>query len=106
MSYYNKVQGNYYSSTYNLDLERYKYNWTLDNGLTKAKYQKFTIGPYIQGDYQIFNKAFKISSGLSFKTRKFNYNLGISLIHDPMVNQKIRPDLEVSVKYEFNRWLK
>lgn len=106
LSFYDRKIRKYYSSKYNLDLERYKYNWTSESGLTQAKDRYLKIGPYVQGRYQVFNKTFQVSSGISFETRKWEYDLGLSMSHDPLFNQKVRPDLEISVKYKFNRWLK
>lgn len=106
LSFYDRGISKYYSATYPLDLERYKYNWEPNSGLTYTKNRMFTIGPYVQARYRVFDKVPTVSAGISFKTRKWDYNLGVSLSRDPLLDPKFRPDVEISVTYEFERWLK
>lgn len=106
MSFYNGGVQKYISKSYDLNFERYQYNWTPSSGLTYQKKRMLEIAPYLQARYQVFYKVTSVGTGLSFKTRKLDYNIGFSLTHDPKIDPKIRPDLEVSVTYKFNKWLK
>lgn len=106
MSFYNEGVHKYLTKSYDLDLERYQYNWTPSSGLTYQKKQMLEIAPYLQVRHQVFHKVTSVGTGLSFKTRKLDYNIGFSLTRDPKVEPTIRPDLEVSITYKFNKWLR
>ena len=106
MSFYNDGVNKYLTKSYDLDFERYKYNWTPSSGLTYQKKRMLEISPYLQVRHQVFNKVTSVGTGFSFKTRKLDYNIGFSLTHDLEVEPFIRPDLEVSITYKFNKWLR
>ena len=106
MSFYNDGVNKYLTKSYDLDFERYKYNWTPSSGLTYQKKRMLEISPYLQVRHQVFNKVTSLGTGFSFKTRKLDYNIGLSLTHDLEVEPFIRPDLEVSITYKFNKWLR
>lgn len=105
LSFYDKELQDYTSTTYNIELDRYKYNWT-SSGLTYKKSSSLELEPYLQSRYLPFSKTVTLGTGLSFKTRKIDYNIGLSLIHDPKFDSSIRPDLEISITYKFKKWLR
>lgn len=106
-SFYNRVNGKYITRNYKLDLERYKYNWDPSVGLTYQNVSHISLVPYLYGRYQVFNKLSSIGMGISLKTRKLDYNLGLQLNHSKMFNPQINPDIELSITYKFDRkWLK
>lgn len=102
---YNKAANVYQSKDYSIDLERYKYNWTPE-GFTRSKTRQLYIQPYTSIKYGIFHKTFSVTPGVSFKTRKLDYNLGISLNRDPRLDPNITTDIELEVVYKFGKWLK
>lgn len=102
---YNKAANVYQSKDYSIDLERYKYNWTPE-GFTRSKTSQLYIQPYTSIKYGIFHKTFSVTQGISFKTRKLDYNLGISLNRDPRLHSNITTDIELEVVYKFGKWLK
>ena len=102
---YNKAADIYQSKDYSVDLERYKYNWTLE-GLTRSKTRQLYIQPYTSIKYGIFHKTFSLTPGISFKTRKLDYNFGISINRDQRLNPNIFADVELEVVYKFEKWLK
>lgn len=106
MNLYNEGVHKYLTKSYDLDLERYQYNWTPSSGLTYQKKRMIEIAPYLQVRHQVFHKVTSVGTGLSFKTRKLDYNIGFSLTSDQKVEPFIRPDLEVSITYKFNKWLR
>lgn len=106
LSFYNQGINKYLTKSYNLDLDKYQYNWTLDDGLTYKKKRMIEVSPYLQVRYQPFNKVSSLGTGISIKTRKLDYNIGFSVTHDHCLVNKIRPDLEVSANYKFKTWQK
>lgn len=102
---YNKAASVYQSKDYSIDLERYKYNWTSE-GFTRSKTSQLYIQPYTSIKYGVCHKTFSITPGVSFKTRKLDYNLGISLNRDQRLNPNITTDIELEVVYKFGKWLK
>lgn len=106
LSFYNHGVNKYLSKTYNLDFDQYQYNWTPSIGLTYQKKMMLEVVPYLQMDYEVFNKVISVGTGISFKTRKLDYNIGFSLARYPMVDQMIRPGLEIYTTYKFKKWRK
>lgn len=104
LSFYNRGADKYLSKTYDLDFDRYQYNWTPSIGLTYQKKSMLDLVPYVQLDYKAFTRTLSMGTGISFKTRKIDYNIGFSLTRDPMIDQRIRPDLEISATYKFKKW--
>ena len=102
---YNKAANTYQSKDYQVDFERYRYNWTPD-GLTSNKVRQFYIQPFISGKYGVLTKAISIKPGISFKTRLLDYNLGFSVNRDQRLNKNIYTDIELEVTYKFGKWLK
>lgn len=107
-SFYNRGAQKYLTKSYTLDLERYKYNWAPSFGLTYEKKSLFEISPYVYGRYLVFQKIPTIGTGIQFKTRKIDYNLGVSWSLNDRINtnSKFKPDLELQVTYRFKKWLK
>lgn len=108
-SFYNQGAQKYLTKSYHLDLERYKYNWAPSFGLTYDRKRLFEIGPYLYGRYLVFQKIPSIGTGIQFKTRKIEYNLGLSWYLNDRIgtnSNKFIPDLEVQVTYRFRKWLK
>lgn len=101
---FNPAVSKFSTNEYNLDFERYRYNWQPSTGLTREKHRYFSVQPYIQGRYQPFHNVMNLGAGISFKTRKLDYNLGVHLNRDVRVNPKIYPDLEVSITYYPIKW--
>ena len=103
---HNSSSDRYITSEYKLKLDQYKYNWQPHTGLTRERDRYLAIQPYLSGSYQPIHSVMNLGTGISLKTRKLDYNLGIHLNRDTRVNPKIYPDLEVSVVYYPIRWQK
>lgn len=103
LSFFRPSIQKYLTKTYSLDLERYKYNWTLEDGLTYQRNKTLELYPYIYGKYKVFQKAPDFGVGLTLKTNRIDYNLGFSL---NSVGKDNNMDLEISINYRFNKWLK
>ena len=103
---YNHTANKFSTNEWDLDFDRYKYNWQPSTGLTKEKNRYFSIQPYIQARYQPIHSVMNLGTGISFKTRKLDYNIGINLNHDKRLNKNLYLDLEVSVIYYQIKWQK
>ncbi len=103
---YNPVANKFSTNEWDLDFDRYKYNWQPSTGLTQEKNRYFSIQPYIQARYQPIHSVMNLGTGISFKTRKLDYNIGINLNHDKRLNKNLYLDLEVSVIYYPIKWQK
>ena len=103
---YNPVANKFSTNEWDLDFDRYKYNWQPSTGLTQENNRYFSIQPYIQARYQPIHSVMNLGTGISFKTRKLDYNIGINLNHDKRLNKNLYLDLEVSVIYYPIKWQK
>lgn len=100
LSLFNKETNSYSTRMFNMDLDKYKYNW-YEGQLTQKRIRKLTLSPYVYGKYRVFNQMLDIGTGLSIKTTNFNYKLGINAFHYPKFFSGIKADLEFSVTYNF-----
>lgn len=96
----NQGSGTYSSRIFPIDLENYQYNW-YQGKLTFKENPKLRIKPYAYAKYRIFHNLLDIGAGISFKTKKFDYNLEINAYHYPSYMKGIGTDLEISIKYNF-----
>lgn len=100
LSLLNKESNTYSTRSFQIDLNKYSYNW-YEGQLTQKRIRKLTLSPYVYGKYRVFNQMLDIGTGLSIKTTNFNYKLGINAFHYPKFFSGIKADLEFSVTYNF-----
>ena len=100
LSFQNQVTGIPSSKVFDLDLGSFKYNW-VDGNLTKKKISSFSLKPYIYTQYRYFNNLLDFGGGISFKTKSFNYKLGVNTFYYPKFNSGISFDLEFNLEYNF-----
>lgn len=100
ISLFNKQADSYSTRLYNLDFEKYKYNW-YEGQLTQKKIKRLNIHPYIYGKYRPLNNLYDIGGGISFKTKRYNYKLGINQFYYPKYHKGIKTDLEFIITYKF-----
>ena len=105
LSSYNQGYNKYITKEFDVDYTRYRYNWTPE-GLSSEKVMYFAIQPYLYGKYQPFHREVNLGTGISFKTRKLDYNLGVSLNNSGWAKPQLKSDLELTVIYKFDEWLK
>ena len=103
---YNPTANKFSTNEWDLDFDRYKYNWQPSTGLTQERNRYLSIQPYIKAGYQPIHSVMNLGTGISFKTRKLDYNIGINLNHDKRLNKNLYLDLEVSVIYYPIKWQK
>nr|UVX94394.1 MAG: hypothetical protein [Bacteriophage sp.] len=100
LSLLNKESNTYSTRSFQIDLDKYIYNW-YEGQLTQKKIKRFSLNPYIYGKYRPFNNLLDMSTGIEFKTNRFNYKLGINTFYYPKFQSGIGTDLELSVQYKF-----
>ena len=77
LSFLNQQSGTYSTRLFNIDLDKYNYNW-YEGQLTRKKVARLSLSPYVYGKYRPFNNLFDMGAGLSIKTKRFNYKLGVN----------------------------
>ena len=87
LSLFNKETNSYSTRMFNMDLDKYKYNW-YEGQLTQKRIRKLTLSPYVYGKYRVFNQMLDIGTGLSIKTTNFNYKLG-KTVEDALVLREL-----------------
>lgn len=103
---YNPTAQKFATDEYKLDFERFRYNWQPSTGLTQEKNRYLSIQPYVKAGYQPIHSVFDLGTGVSFKTRKLDYNLGISFNQDKRINPNLYFDVDISVIYYPIKWQK
>lgn len=100
LSLLNKESNTYSTRSFQIDLNKYSYNW-YEGQLTQKRIKRFSLNPYIYGKYRPFNNLLDMGTGIEFKTNRFNYKLGINAFYYPKFQSGIGTDLEFSVQYKF-----
>lgn len=91
----------YQRKSFNWDPSYYQYNYS-QGKLTKKRLPfSNRLTTYIEFSYRPFNNFLDLGGGLTFKTRKFNYKLGINLSYYPKISSKVYKDLELGITYNF-----
>lgn len=103
---YNFQSHTYITRDYNLDLNRYSYNWNPNSGLTFKRVYPVRILPYIDTSYKIFNKELHIGTGIMISTNRLDYSLEGALEKSIGTHNNIKADIEIGIRYKFNPWLK
>lgn len=97
----NPVSGINHSRIFPINLDDYQYNWYQGNLTSKYIGKRLRIKPYAYAKYRVFHNLIDMGAGISFKTKKFDYNFGINAYHYPSYMNGIGTDLEISIKYNF-----
>lgn len=100
LSFLNQQSGTYSTRLFNIDLDKYNYNW-YEGQLTRKKVARLSLSPYVYGKYRPFNNLFDMGAGLSIKTKRFNYKLGVNTFYYPKVKSGIGTDIEFQIIYNF-----
>lgn len=103
LDFLNPDSKNSTTKVYKLDLDNNQYTFT--NGtLTHKKInfyeKKDFVKPYIYLQYRPIHGFWDTGGGISFKTTRSNYQIGINSYYYPSLNQK-GLDLEIRLQYNF-----
>lgn len=101
LSMINTETGTYSTRSYPINLEDYTYNWYQGELTSKYIGKKVKVEPYAYAKYRIKNNLLDLGSGISFKTKRLNYNLGINIFSYPKLGKDFGWDLEVGIRYNF-----
>ena len=96
----NQQTGTYSTRLFNINLDKYNYNW-YEGQLTRKKVARLSLKPYVYGKYRPFNNLFDMGAGLSIKTKRFNYKLGVNTFYYPKIKSGIGTDIEFQITYNF-----
>lgn len=100
LSLFNQQTGTYSTRLFNIDLDKYNYNW-YEGQLTRKKVARLSLSPYVYGKYRPFNNLFDMGAGLSIKTKRFNYKFGVNTFYYPKIKSGIGTDIEFQITYNF-----
>lgn len=100
LSFLNQQSGTYSTRLFNINLDKYNYNW-YEGQLTRKKVARLSLSPYVYGKYRPFNNLFDMGVGLSIKTKRFNYKLGVNTFYYPKIKSGIGTDIEFQITYNF-----
>lgn len=100
LSFLNQQSGTYSTRLFSIDLDKYNYNW-YEGQLTRKKVARLSLSPYVYGKYRPFNNLFDMGAGLSIKTKRFNYKLGVNTFYYPKIKSGIGTDIEFQITYNF-----
>lgn len=100
LSLLNKETDTYSTRLFPIDLDKYNYNW-YEGQLTQKKVARLSLSPYIYGKYRPFNNLFDMGAGLSIKTKRFNYKLGVNTFYYPKIKSGMGTDIEFQITYNF-----
>lgn len=100
LNLFNQQTGTYSSRIFPIDLDDYQYIWN-QGKLTQKKTKGFQFKPYAYAKYRVFHNLLDMGAGISFKTKKLDYNLGVNAYHYPSYKKGIGMDLEISIVYNF-----
>lgn len=100
LSFLNQQSGTYSTRLFNIDPDKYNYNW-YEGQLTRKKVARLSLSPYVYGKYRPFNNLFDMGAGLSIKTKRFNYKLGVNTFYYPKIKSGIGTDIEFQITYNF-----
>lgn len=100
LSLFNKETNTYSTRLFPIDLDKYNYNW-YEGQLTRKKVARLSLSPYVYGKYRPFNNLFDMGAGLSIKTKRFNYKLGVNTFYYPKIKSGMGTDIEFQITYNF-----
>lgn len=86
--------------SYPLNLQNYSYRWN-GNFLTSKKQPNFKFYPTLGYQYRILNNFHDIDLKLNFKTRGFNYELGLNGFYYPKFKSDPGWDITIGLTYDF-----
>lgn len=100
LSLLNKESNTYSTRSFQIDLNKYSYNW-YEGQLTRKKVARLSLSPYVYGKYRPFNNLLDMGTGIEFKTNRFNYKLGVNTFYYPKIKSGIGTDIEFQITYNF-----
>lgn len=103
LSFKNTKDSSYFKLDYKINLDEFKYNW-VNGTLTKQKVGlSLKLIPYVYTKYRPIHQMVDLGIGLSLKTHRFQYKLGINGYIYPSLEKQIGIDPEISITYNLSK---
>lgn len=99
LSFFRPSMNGFFTKEYKIDLDKYQYNWVNGDLTQKEAGFKLKVEPYAYLKYRYFNKLADLGIGISFKTRRISYKVGINEFYYPNLQKNPGTDLEISITY-------
>lgn len=99
LSFFRPSLDGFFTEEYKINLDKYQYNWINGNLTQKEVGFKLKVEPYAYLKYRYFNKLADLGIGISFKTRRISYKVGINGFYYPNLQKNPGTDLEISITY-------
>lgn len=103
ISFKNSLDSSYFKLGYKLNLDDYKYNWVNGNMTVKKMGSKIKLVPYVYTKYRPIHSMVDLGIGLSLKTQRYQYKLGINGYYYPGLENKIGIDPEIQITYNLSK---
>lgn len=102
LTFNNPLSGNH-KAEYNILPSEYQYTW-VDGKLTTKRlstWKRLEIKPYISLSYRPIHGLWDLEAGIAFKTKSFNYNLGLNGFYYPRWQKHPGLDAQIRITYNF-----
>jgi len=104
ISFKNTKDSSNFKLNYKLNLDDYKYNWVNGNMTVQKIGTKIKLTPYVYTRYRPLHQMVDLGFGLSLKTQRYQYKLGINGYYYPgLENKKIGFDPEIQFTYNLSK---
>ena len=103
LSFKNTMDSSYFKLDYKINLDEFKYNWVNGNLTRKMVGLNLKLVPYVYTKYRPIHQMVDLGIGLSLKTHKFQYKLGINGYFYPSLEKQIGIDPEISITYNLSK---
>lgn len=99
------INGKVFQKNYQIDLDSYKYRYTNNifsvERINKVISRRLHIEPILSYQFRPFNNFHDLTLSLKFKTKTFNYEIGLNSSYYPSISKKIHKDLLLGISYNF-----
>lgn len=102
LTFNNPLSGNH-KAEYNILPSEYQYTW-VDGKLTTKRlntWKRLEIKPYTSLSYRPIHGLWDLEAGIAFKTKSFNYNLGLNGFYYPRWQKHPGLDAQIRITYNF-----
>lgn len=102
LTFNNPLSGNH-KAEYNILPSEYQYTW-VDGKLTAKRLstrKRLEIKPYTSLSYRPIHGLWDLEAGIAFKTKSFNYNLGLNGFYYPRWQKHPGLDAQIRITYNF-----
>lgn len=103
LSFKTPLDSSHFKLGYKINLDDYKYNWVNGKMTVQKIGPKLKFIPYLYAKYRPIHSMADLGIGLSLKTQRFQYKLGINGYYYPCLENKIGIDPEIQITYNLSK---